>query len=53
VSRLATASGTLVAHGGVGGAIAEALLVVTIGAVFFAVWLRERRAGRSGSDDDS
>ena len=33
----------LVAHGGVGGAIVESLLVVTILAVFFAVWLRERR----------
>jgi hypothetical protein len=41
----------LVAHGGTGGAIVEALLVVSIAAIFFAVWLRERRAGRSGSDD--
>ena len=41
----------LVAHGGTGGAIAEALLVVTIAAIFFAVWLRERRAGRSDSDE--
>lgn len=34
------------AHGGTGGAIVEALLVLTIAAVFFAVWLRERRAKR-------
>ncbi len=38
------------AHGGVGGAIVEVLLVVTILAVFVAVWLRERRA--SGNDED-
>jgi hypothetical protein len=36
----------LVAHGGTGGAIVEALLVVSILAVFFAVWLRERRSRR-------
>ncbi len=31
------------AHGGVGGAIVEALLVVSVA----AVWLRERRASRT------
>ena len=36
----------LVAHGGVGGAIVESLLALTIAALFLAVWLRERR-GRS------
>ena len=36
-------TGPLVAHGGVGGAIVETLLVVGVAAVFFAVWLRERR----------
>jgi hypothetical protein len=41
----------LVAHGGTGGAIAEVLLVVTIAGIFFAVWLRERRAGRSADDE--
>ena len=41
----------LIAHGGTGGAIAEALLAVSIAAIFFAVWLRERRAGRSDSDE--
>jgi hypothetical protein len=41
----------LVAHGGVGGAIVESLLVLTIAAIFFAVWLRERRARRSADDD--
>jgi hypothetical protein len=40
-----------VAHGGVGGAIVEALLVVGVAAVFFAVWLRERRANREGDRD--
>ena len=33
----------LIAHGGVGGAIVESLLVLTIAAIFVAVWLRERR----------
>ena len=33
----------LVAHGGVGGAIVEALLVIGVAAFFFAIWLRERR----------
>ena len=44
--------GTLIAHGGTGGAIAEVLLVVSIAAIFFAVWLRERRVGRSGDDEE-
>jgi hypothetical protein len=35
-----------VGHGGTGGAIVEILLVLGIAAVFFAVWLRERRAKR-------
>ena len=41
----------LVAHGGVGGAIVEALLVAGIAAVFVAVWLRERRASRAHDED--
>ena len=41
----------LVAHGGVGGAIVETLLVVGIAAVFVAVWLRERRASRTTDDE--
>ena len=36
----------MVAHGGVGGAVVETLLVVALLAVFLAVFLRERRAGR-------
>jgi hypothetical protein len=43
--------GALVAHGGVAGAIVEALLTLSIVAVFFAVWLRERRAGRADDRD--
>ncbi len=39
------------AHGGVGGAIVESLLVVSIAAIFLAVWLRERRASSSGDDE--
>lgn len=41
----------IVAHGGVGGAIVEALLALSIAAVFLAVWLRERRASRSDDQD--
>ncbi|MGH3072617.1 MAG: hypothetical protein ACRDNB_10170 [Gaiellaceae bacterium] len=37
----------LIAHGGVGGAIVEGLLALSIAGVFLAVWLRERRARRS------
>jgi hypothetical protein len=40
------------AHGGVGGAIVEALLALSIAGIFLAVYLRERRGGRSHSDDD-
>jgi 2-keto-3-deoxy-6-phosphogluconate aldolase len=42
---------TFVAHGGVAGAIVETLLAVGVAALFFAVWLRERRAGRSDDQD--
>ena len=42
----------LLAHGGVGGAIVEALLAISIAGIFLAVYLRERRAGRSRNDDD-
>ena len=42
----------LVAHGGTGGAIARCCSSISIAAIFFAVWLRERRAGRSDSDDE-
>jgi hypothetical protein len=41
----------LVAHGGLGGAIVESLLVLGIAALFVAVWLRERRARRSREND--
>ena len=41
---------TVLAHGGAGGAIVEGLLVVSIFAIFAAVWLRERR-GRSRNDE--
>ena len=42
----------VVAHGGVGGAIIETLLAISIGGIFLAVYLRERRANRSRDDDD-
>ena len=41
----------LVAHGGVGGAIVEALLAVSVAGIFFAVWLRERLASRADDRD--
>ncbi len=41
----------MIAHGGVGGLIVEGLLAATVLGVFAAVWLRERRAGRSRTDD--
>ena len=34
----------VLAHGGLGGAIVESLLVLGVAAVFVAVWLRERRS---------
>jgi hypothetical protein len=37
----------LIAHGGVGGAIVEAMLALSVAGIFLAVWLRERRARRS------
>lgn len=42
----------MLAHGGVGGAVIEGLLAVSIGAIFLTVWLRERRARRSRNDDE-
>jgi hypothetical protein len=33
----------LIAHGGIGGAIVESLLVLGVAAILLAVWLRERR----------
>ena len=48
---MAALDGLILAHGGVGGAIVEALIVISIAAVFLAVWLRERRADRSHGDD--
>jgi hypothetical protein len=42
----------LVAHGGVGGAVVETLLALSVAGLFLAVWLRERRAGRSPDEDE-
>jgi hypothetical protein len=41
----------LLAHGGVGGAIVETLLALSVAGIFLAVYLRERRAGRSREDE--
>jgi hypothetical protein len=41
----------LLAHGGVGGAFVEALLALSVAGIFLAVYLRERRAGRSREDE--
>jgi hypothetical protein len=40
---------SILAHGGVAGAVIELALVLGVVAVFVAVWLRERRA--SGDDE--
>lgn len=45
---MAALAGLILAHGGLGGAIVEAVLVVGLLAVFLAVYLRERRARRDG-----
>jgi hypothetical protein len=34
----------LVAHGGVGGAIVEGLIALSIAGIFLAIYLRERRS---------
>jgi hypothetical protein len=41
----------VVGHGGVGGAIIETLLAVSVAGIFVAVYLRERRGGRSPDDE--
>jgi hypothetical protein len=40
----------LLAHGGVGGAVVEIGLALTILAVFFAVWRRERATASAERD---
>ena len=40
-------------HGGLGGAILEGLVAVSVAAIFLTVWLRERRARRSRNDDEA
>ena len=41
---------SLLAHGGVAGAVIELVLVLGVVAVFVAVWLRERRASRDDGE---
>jgi hypothetical protein len=43
---VAALAGLIVAHGGTVGAIVESLVLLTVVAVFVAVWLRERRGAR-------
>jgi ABC-type phosphate transport system permease subunit len=42
---------SVVAHGGTAGLVLEGLVAATVIAVFAAVWVRERRARRSHTDD--
>lgn len=42
----------LIAHGGLVGALAEALVAVAVGAVLVAVWVRERRVSRLRREDE-
>jgi hypothetical protein len=39
-----------VAHGGLAGAVVESLVVLAVGGVLVAVWLRERKARRERGD---
>ena len=43
----------MIAHGGTAGLVVEGLLAVGVVVLFAAVWLRERRAGRSRDGDDA
>lgn len=43
---------TPLAHGGTAGLIVEGLLAASVLGLFAAVWLRERRAGRSRNEDE-
>lgn len=40
----------LVAHGGIYGAFAEAVVAFLVGALFVWVWLRERRRSAAGGE---
>jgi len=42
----------MVAHGGLGGAVVESLVVLGIVGVFVTLWLRERRARSSEAAGD-
>jgi hypothetical protein len=48
---VAALAGLTLAHGGIGGLVVEGVLAATVVGVFVVVWLRERRANRSRSDD--
>ena len=52
VAGLAPFAHPLLAHGGVGGAIVEALVALSVAGLFLAVSLRERRVNRSREDDE-
>jgi len=47
----ALAGVSLLGHGGVGGAIVETLLALSVAGIFLAVYLRERRGGRPREDE--
>jgi hypothetical protein len=51
VAPVAGLGSGLAAHGGVGGAIVESLLALSIAGIFLAVWLRERRARKDRPED--
>jgi hypothetical protein len=44
---------SLLAHGGTAGAVIEFALVLGVVAIFVAVWLRERRAGRDDEGEET
>lgn len=43
---------SILAHGGVGGALLEVGLTIGILSLFIAVWIRERRARRTEGEND-
>ena len=52
MAALSGLTSSIVAHGGVVGALAEAFVAVAVTGVFVAVWLRERSARKHEAKSD-
>jgi hypothetical protein len=48
---VAALAGLIIAHGGVTGAVVEALIALAIVAVLVAVWLRERQVSHAAHEE--